>query len=134
MASPRTREPNKDRLRLWVEALRSGRFQQGNGAMRNLTGHCCLGVAMEVAFANGVEPYISDNWGVTSTMPERVRDWYGIGTGTGVGENGWLDPEADPFLEDPRGGDPRRASVLNDDGVPFSEIADRIVHTFGLED
>jgi len=33
----------------WIAALRSGEFQQGYGALRSRSGHCCLGVLCEVA-------------------------------------------------------------------------------------
>lgn len=42
-------QPNKENIRKWVEALRSGKFQQTNGALRDLDGYCCLGVACEVS-------------------------------------------------------------------------------------
>jgi hypothetical protein len=29
----------------WVEALRSGRYQQGSGTLQSAKGYCCLGVA-----------------------------------------------------------------------------------------
>jgi len=32
----------------WVEALRSGEYAQGRGAIRNKTGFCCLGVLCDV--------------------------------------------------------------------------------------
>lgn len=51
---------NKELVKLWVEALRSGRYQQIKGVLRqslaNGYGHCCLGVLCEV-----VKPLMSDN-------------------------------------------------------------------------
>lgn len=32
----------------WLEALRSGKFKQGNGALCNEGGYCCLGVLCEI--------------------------------------------------------------------------------------
>ena len=32
----------------WLKALRSGKFVQGQGALRNSNGHCCLGVLCEL--------------------------------------------------------------------------------------
>lgn len=51
---------NRRNIQLWIDALESGRFLQGNGflALRDAEGRmrfCCLGVACEVAIANGVE-------------------------------------------------------------------------------
>lgn len=52
---------NKERLSLWIEALESDEFQQGTGALKTLprldgsAKYCCLGVATEVAIANGLQ-------------------------------------------------------------------------------
>ena len=50
---------NKELVKLWVEALRSGKYQQIVGKLRgplaNGYGYCCLGVLCEVA-----KPLISD--------------------------------------------------------------------------
>lgn len=32
----------------WVEALRSGKYQQGNGSLREGDKYCCLGVACDL--------------------------------------------------------------------------------------
>lgn len=51
--------PNKERIRLLVDALRSGNYQQGNAVLgyrdygAGTDRFCCLGVATEVAIANG---------------------------------------------------------------------------------
>jgi hypothetical protein len=45
---------NKDNIRKWVEALRSGKYQQTTGALCRDGKYCCLGVACEVAIENGV--------------------------------------------------------------------------------
>lgn len=39
----------------WIEALRSGRFKQTIGALRDENGYCCLGVLHLVA--TGKRPY-----------------------------------------------------------------------------
>ncbi len=46
---------NEHYKKLWIEALRSGKYQQGQGALKDDDGfHCCLGV-----IANEVS---CDNW------------------------------------------------------------------------
>ena len=50
----------RDQLRrAWLEALRSGEFDQGEGVLAYIgpkgTSYCCLGVACEVAIKHGVE-------------------------------------------------------------------------------
>lgn len=41
-------------IRLWVDALRSGDYQQGRDQLRFGDTYCCLGVACDVAMKNGV--------------------------------------------------------------------------------
>jgi hypothetical protein len=56
---PNFTEEQKERLRLWVAALRSGEYKQGRNRLRledPVTGEitwCCLGVACDVAEKNG---------------------------------------------------------------------------------
>lgn len=43
-------EPNKERIKLWVEALRSGKYKQAKGRLRQgENSYCCLGVACEIS-------------------------------------------------------------------------------------
>lgn len=93
---------NRERIQLWVDALRSGDYTQGTGALefRAFSNdgeeigkkHCCLGVACRVAINNGLKVEVYDNAG-TSTfacndgpnssmtsghMPEQVAEWFGF--------------------------------------------------------
>lgn len=34
--------------KLWADTLRSGRYQQGTGSLKNNMGYCCLGVAQDI--------------------------------------------------------------------------------------
>lgn len=90
---------NKDRVRLLVEALRSGDYEQAFGELGVVHGdlqkNCCLGVACEVAKANGldIEVAIDEDYGTTiyydnesGTLPASVADWYGF-------------EDSDPFLK-----------------------------------
>lgn len=74
--------------KLWVEALRSGKFKQTTGRLA-AKGHkfCCLGVACEVAIANGVkvkkEKPESDDGdimydGSDDVLPVSVQKWLGL--------------------------------------------------------
>lgn len=75
---------------LWLDALRSGDYTQGQNALCNLTpegeptGYCCLGVLVEVARIDGVELTIEDRdltrWYDESAgvLPMRVADWAGL--------------------------------------------------------
>lgn len=85
---------NRERVQLWVDALRSGEFRQGRDHLRNADGTmCCLGVACVVAIRGGCEvaeevrdPSPSrfaatadpDNDGSTSYAPDVVRRWFGF--------------------------------------------------------
>lgn len=77
---------------LWVNALESGDYTQTTGCLRDVNGHCCLGVLTELAVEAGVlgpaEPdYLApsdrplsyiypDTFGMqASILPNRVRDW-----------------------------------------------------------
>lgn len=68
----------------WVEALRSGKYQQGRQqlATETQTGrtYCCLGVLCEVAKQEGVIiGYIDTD----SYLPEVVQQWAGLKTKDG---------------------------------------------------
>lgn len=90
-----------DNRRLWVEALRSGRYNQVAVVLGNEKGFCCLGVACEVAIANGVDipKGVSDlgcyTYGkeqVTGCLPSEVQDWLGLATSDGMLRLGSLTP------------------------------------------
>ncbi len=41
---------NKEAIKLWIEALRSGEYKQCQFALEKSSGNCCLGVACRVAY------------------------------------------------------------------------------------
>lgn len=71
---------------LWAEALESDEFAQTKGALRTPSGHCCLGVACEVAMRNGVflEAERDEDSGTfaydneDSSLPDAVISWLGL--------------------------------------------------------
>lgn len=76
---------NKDNVRLWVEALRSGKYTQGRTMLENADGRmCCLGVACRVAMDNGIPLGLEiDNGRVffndcDAMPPAEVMSWLGI--------------------------------------------------------
>lgn len=128
--------PNKENLRLWVAALRSGDFTQTTGALEELQDddtvrHCCLGVVCRVALKNGLELDVTNASpiapmakfdGEHGYLPQKVRDWLGI-TGR--------DPQL--LFE----GDFHGAAALNDStdkNLTFNDIADLIEKTFELNE
>ena len=91
--------PNKERIKLWVEALRSGKYQQGRRALRTLDNkYCCLGVACEVyreQTGDGdwreADEYVSfhpseGNKG-TALLPSAVQKWFGLRESPFVGHD-----------------------------------------------
>jgi len=82
---------DKERVQLLVDALESGVYRQTNAKLCKIIDDeqmfCCLGVACEVAIANGLNILVTDPGntsravaynGETAYLPEEVRDWYGF--------------------------------------------------------
>lgn len=110
--------PNKANLRRWVKALRSGQYEQGKSYMRTENKYCCLGVAMDLAIANGV--VCTPDWGKTANVPPAVNKWFGLD-----------DYDLNREVELPSGAVNSPAN-LNDGGTSFNEIADAIERTYNL--
>jgi hypothetical protein len=109
----------------WVEALRSGKYQQGRHALAFGGKYCCLGVLCEVAIESGLElPSGHSNRGRTygeerniSTLPEEVSTWAFLKGSPAVGGQAMVSTPAGGF---------QYLTILNDRGVSFDEIADMI--------
>ena len=79
--------PNKENIKLWVDALRSNQYEQGTGSLCEDNKHCCLGVAcevyqkivgdLEITKACGYDNKIEYN-NDTNFLPRRVIDWLGL--------------------------------------------------------
>jgi hypothetical protein len=54
----------------WCEALRSGKYKQGKGALRCGDSFCCLGVLCDI----GNLP----DWRERCTLPKHIREWSGM--------------------------------------------------------
>jgi hypothetical protein len=107
----------------WVAALRSGDYQQGKGALHQYsTGNpdlfCCLGVLCHLAAEAGVvQSHLTGRGEVqydhaALILPPSVSEWAGLG--------GNLSPQV------PLNGDMISLANLNDAGVSFETIANRI--------
>lgn len=124
---------NKDNIRLWVDALRSGQYVQGHGALRPEEGlYCCLGVACEVAGANGIElnreyegyadPHVKGSF-YSGGMPQVVTKWLGL---KGHPRESSGDLELPEFPHDPEF-PARWLAAWNDEyNADFNQIADII--------
>lgn len=109
-------KPSKEQLELrrkWVEALRSGKYEQTKGHLYDGKGYCCLGVACVVA---GFEPYqrACEKWWFkeeANYLPFEVQQMYGFTSNEGTyGE----------------AGDNDLASDNDNNGKTFAQIADII--------
>lgn len=116
---------NRERVRLWVDALRSGRFEQAEGGLRQGKQFCCLGVACEVAREEGLDLHVQheggNGWsynGEVSTLPIEVVDWLGMRS-------------ANPWISIDPGGNRIAATVANDmKHWTFAEIADGLENMY----
>ncbi len=118
----------------WVKALRSGKFKQGSGTLKQFnkkgqTQHCCLGVLCELyntTMKKNKKKTLSEKvcgndsdfsfgycrfGGKKEDLPKEVKDWAGMRSGLG----NFDDPFSQPCLAD-----------LNDTGRKFKTIADII--------
>lgn len=78
---------NKDVLKRWIKALRSGDFKQARGQLAHTrsgtTSYCCLGVLCELAADDQVVERTTDEDGIRydrfswSVPPPAVEDWLG---------------------------------------------------------
>lgn len=74
-------------IQKWIDALRSGRFEQTTGYLNNDGRFCCLGVACEVAVENGLKvkkdhfgSSIFSYDGESGILPKSVQNWLGMRT------------------------------------------------------
>jgi hypothetical protein len=110
-----TIEQQRENRKKWVEALRSGKYKQGFYDLRDVYDNfCCLGILCEIA---GEEKYLDEDnnfWiygpkeeNNTAGATDFAKDFVGLIDGLGHFESGVL-------------------SSMNDNGVPFDQIADVI--------
>jgi len=125
---------NKRIKELWIAALRSGSYKQGQKRLRwdeeDGPTFCCLGVLCEIAVDESICYRFEDGYKVdagepgehytlsTSYLPEAVQEWAGL-------DNSDPDLALDEKYSD---GSSRLTTLasLNDGGRTFDEIADLI--------
>lgn len=119
---------------LWLSALRGGEYHQGKNLLHKSFPEdhrpdefCCLGVLCDLAVKNGVilsqdvhilqgrvEEYSYIEYqGSSSFLPDAVQKWSGVWS-----DNGSFDDGTDSLVR------------LNDDGIPFLNIANVIEENF----
>ena len=110
---------NVENIRKWVEALRSGKYEQNTGSLRNADtgGFCCLGVACDIS---GI--------GEWETTPDDERVAYLVSPDARL-ERGYLpQPVVDWLGVEGRcpAVDGAALTTLNDNETPFAVIANLI--------
>lgn len=140
-------EVNKHNMLLWYRGLKSGQYEQTTNRLAQVVGdkvsYCCLGVACEVAIANGLQldKKISgeaifysdrDQW-TGGGLPWEVQQWLGVEETAPV-----IAPDYAPDLIDPCVLDGCKCTAVsaaraNDSlGWTFDQIADAIYEFYGL--
>jgi hypothetical protein len=117
---------NPEIKRRWIEALRSGEYEQGTYSLRSMKGdkvtYCCLGVLCDLyAKEKGTKWYMLSNeyftfMSLRSELPQKVMKWAGIKRYDGEFSY--------------KNGKDTSLMGLNDDGKSFKQIADVIEKYF----
>lgn len=98
---------------VWIEALRSGKYEQGYESLCNNGKFCCLGVLTDLYIQANNQQWHHDVGGLYSfeteggILPFSVQQWAGIDA-------------PNPYFAG------NYATGWNDDGASFEEIADLI--------
>ena len=71
---------NKEVKTKWVDALRSGDYEQIIEELQSLEGYCCLGVLCRLAKEDGVDVDILDDIIIGGDLEDQVNviDWSGL--------------------------------------------------------
>ena len=123
----------------WIDALRSGKYDQGSEKLRSVNGYCCLGVLCDLySKEQGTEWEFrglretnlqpQDYWyfeDQSEFLPDSVKEWAGLPVGNpsvrvDVTEE---DDENDWFYND-------EIANLNDSGYTFNELSNLIEQQF----
>lgn len=116
----------------WIDALRSGKYEQGSEKLRSVSGYCCLGVLCDLyAQEHNVEwefrgrggTYLQpqDYWYFeeeSEFLPESVMEWAGLKTNNprvrvDVEDN---EDEDEWFYQD-------EIAIVNDSGYTFNDLS-----------
>ena len=114
----------KDIAKVWVDALRSGKYEQGSDYLCKNGMHCCLGVLCElyinhtgdmkysrVADGDDGDYDIVDYGGDIEVLPCEVMEWAEINTSTGK------------IYDDHAEFDFSSLAEMNDSGHSFNDLA-----------
>ena len=106
---------------LWINALRSGSYQQGRGRLRGEDGFCCLGVLCDLHPRSKLEWKQRDgNWSYLGDHvhypPRKIWEWASALDCKGMPTRGPADEV--------------ELAKMNDRGASFNDIADFIEQRF----
>lgn len=70
----------------WIEALRSGKYEQGTAYLRKNDRHCCLGVLCDISGLGewkedgllGGDAYVTNSYATSKALPPAVMEWAGL--------------------------------------------------------
>lgn len=103
----------KDIKKLWVKALRSGKYKQGRGELKTVKGrYCCLGVLTDLYCKKYKKNFQETKKGHGELLSDKVQAWAGLRC-----------PDA---TVETREGLMKNLSDLNDSGTRFKTIANYI--------
>ena len=114
----------------WIDALRSGKYEQGSEKLRSVSGYCCLGVLcdlyaqehnVEWEFRGNEETNLQpqDYWyfeDQSEFTPDSVRDWAGLPHGNPTVRVYCSNSEDEDFYTD-------EIANVNDSGYTFIDLS-----------
>lgn len=113
---------------LWVEALRSGKYKQTSGHLKDKRGYCCLGVLCEISgkvsfnkLFNIFGNYSIGSEKMTTVLPIEVRNEFGLYDYEGGIPNKCIEIDGIEY---------ECLAEANDKGVPFNKLADWIEENY----
>jgi hypothetical protein len=118
---------------LWVDALRSGKFDQAQCTLQEGDGFCCLGVACAVAKGQGVSVVTHEDGTIHGSTLDRQRPvwgWLGLKDPMGYFEN----PELQVQLQNAKPavyGDLKLTKLNDIAQFNFTQLADVIEQNAG---
>lgn len=112
--------------KLWIKALRGGKYKQGGGGLRPSTDtFCCLGVLCDVQRREGKGRWQKEGGDGEFMFTGNGKTFEGE-PATGILPLGTCEWAGLPDNGDPKLGTENSAANLNDSGKDFNYIADRI--------
>ena len=117
---------------VWINALRSGKYEQGSEKLRSVTGYCCLGVLCDIYAQEHntqwefrgdeeINPQSQDYWYFdehSEFLPETVMNWAELKTHNPTVRVHNDDEDTFYYTDE--------LSDINDSGYDFSQIANII--------